>query len=185
MRVRLAEKQNRLSNQPDHWEGPVSTSIIDGTIEEIDLKRARGGIAIYKSIRFKQADGSSRTVTKQVVSQELADALTEGASGRFYLFSTFDIKGIHGFRSRTGESYYKFAGGANTKLFILLGAVNLAWVIFRVMIDGNVPMLGVALFILAVVGYIFMSKGAREAKAQFDEDGGYTAAIEQPAVQPG
>jgi hypothetical protein len=163
----------------------VSTSIIDGTIEEIDLKRARSGIAIFKSIRFKLADGSSRTVTKQVVSKDVADALTEGASGRFYLFSTFDIKGIHGFRSHTGESYYKFAGGTNTKLFIFLGAVNLAWVVFRIMLDGNVPMLGVALVILAVVGYIFMSKGAREAKAQFDEDGAYAPAIEQPAVQPG
>jgi hypothetical protein len=163
----------------------MSTSIIDGTIEEIDIKRARGGISVYNSIRFKLDDGSSRTITKQVASGEVADALNVGANGRFYAFSAFDIKGIHGFRSGSGEAFYKFPGGNNAKLFVILGLLNVAWVVLRVMTEGDVPLLGALLMVLAIVGYVFMSKGARETKEQFEQDGGFVPQIAQRAPLPG
>jgi len=39
-------------------------------------------------------------------------------------------------------------------------------------VRGAVPMLGVALLILAAVGWYFMGKGQAEAKQQFDGDAG-------------
>ncbi|NIJ38373.1 hypothetical protein FHR22_003084 [Sphingopyxis panaciterrae] len=36
------------------------------------------------------------------------------------------------------------------------------------------------MLILAVAGYIFMGKGAREAKAQFDGDAGYARETSAP-----
>ncbi len=44
---------------------------------------------------------------------------------------------------------------------------------FKIAVDGEVPLLGVALFVLAVVGWIFMGKGETEARQQFEGDAAY------------
>src|SRR6478735_4493802 len=113
----------------------MSTSIIDGTVEQAEPGRRRGGIAIFKSIRFTLDDGSSRTVTKAVVKQEIADELVPGAKGRFYLFKAFDISGIHGLRTPDGRAVYAFPGN-NQKLFLVLGILNLLWVVFMIAVRG-------------------------------------------------
>lgn len=159
----------------------MSTSIVDGTIEAVDLKRARAGLAIFNSIRFKLDDGSSRTVTKYVVPQEIADAFAPGVSGRFYLFSAFDMKGIHGFRGADGAAHFRFPGGSNTKLFLIIVIVNILWIALRVTTKGDVPFLGVGLVVLGIIGYVLMSKGGREAKAQFEADEGFAAKAPLPA----
>ena len=41
----------------------MTTSMIDGTVEEAVTGRSRGGITVFKSIRFQLDDGSSHTVT--------------------------------------------------------------------------------------------------------------------------
>jgi hypothetical protein len=162
----------------------MSTSIIDGTIEDAEPGRRSGAVRVFKSIRFQLADGSSRTVTKAVIKQPLADAIVPGTKGRFYLFNAFDIKGIHGLRAADGREIFAFPRN-NQTIFLIVGLVNLAWITLRVfLIDGGVPMLGLALLILAVVGWYFMSKGAAEAKAQFEGDAGSSpggaAAVTQP-----
>jgi hypothetical protein len=150
----------------------MSTSIIDGTITGAEIKRSRGGITIFKTIAFQRDNGPSQTVRNAVVKQEVADALTPGATGRFYLYNAFDLKGVHGARLPDGRALYAFPTN-NQKIFLILGIVNIAWIALMLATRGAVPLLGVAMLILAVVGYIFMSKGAREAKAQFDGDAGY------------
>lgn len=162
----------------------MSTSIIDGTIEEAVPGRRRGSTAVFKSIRFQLNDGSSRTVTKAVVKQPLADELTPGAKGRFYLFNAFDLKGIHGLRTPDGRAVFAFPG-SNRKLFLVLGLINLAWVAFRLfVVDGQVPLLGVGLMILAAVGWYFMGKGEAEAKQQFEADAGYSPSGTAPLTHP-
>src|SRR5688500_3968702 len=152
----------------------MSTSIIDGTIEETEPGRRRGEVRVFKSIRFQLNDGSSRTVTKAVVKQPLADAIVPGAKGRFYLFNAFDIKGIHGLRAADGREVFVFPNN-NQTIFLVIGLINLAWIAFRLfVVDGQIPMLGVALLILAAVGWYFMGKGAAEAKQQFEADAGYS-----------
>lgn len=162
----------------------MSTSIIDGTVEEADPGRRRGDIRVFKSIRFQLGDGSSRTVTKAVVKQPLADAIVPGAKGRFYLFSAFDIKGVHGLRAADGREIFVFPGN-NQTIFLILGLVNLAWIALRLfLMDGDIPMLGVALLILAAIGWYFMGKGAAEAKAQFEGDAGYSPAASEAITRP-
>ena len=161
----------------------MSTSIIDGTVEQAETGRSRGGITIFKSIRFALDDGSSRTVTKAVVKQEVADELVPGAKARFYLFKAFDISGIHGVRTPDGRSVYAFPGN-NQKLFLVLGILNLFWVVFTIVVKGGVPMLGVALLILAAVGWYFMGQGQAEAKKQFDGDAGYAGPTPISAAAP-
>ena len=150
----------------------MPTSIIDGSIETADLKRAKGGVSIFRSITFRQADGITRTIRNAVVKDNVAAELVPGARGRFYLYNAFDLKGVHGIRSADGLDVYSFAGN-NQKIFLILGIVNIAWIILILATRGGVPLLGVALLILSVVGYIFMSKGQREAQTQFDSDVGY------------
>lgn len=157
--------------------------MIDGIVEEAVLKRARGGLAVFDSIRFRLDDGSSRTIKKAVVKQVVADALTPGSRGRFYLYSAFDLKGVHGVRRSDGTAIYGFPSN-NAKVFLILGIVNLAWIALRLSTDGKIPMLGIALLILALVGYVLMNKGHREAKQQFEGDSAHApaAAAAQPAA---
>jgi hypothetical protein len=159
----------------------MSTSIINGAVEQAEPGRSRGGITIFKSIRFALDDGSSRTVTKAVVKQEVADELVPGARGRFYLFKAFDISGVHGVRTPDGRSVYAFPGN-NQKLFLLLGIINLLWVVTMIALRGAVPMLGVGLLILAAVGWYFMGQGQAEAKRQFDGDASHAGSNTAPVT---
>lgn len=159
----------------------MGTSIIDGTVEEATLKRARSGVAVFSNLRFQSTDGASRTIKNAVTTQAVADELKPGIRGRFYLFTSFDIKGVHGVRRADGRAIYGFPGN-NRKIFLILGLINLAWVAFRLfVIQDGVPLLGVALLILAIVGYVLMGKGAREAQAQFDADASAAVAADRPA----
>lgn len=152
----------------------MGTSIVDGTIAEATVKRARRGFTQYNTVRFDLDDGSARTVKNAVTTQAVAETLTPGNRGRFYLFTAFDIKGVHGARLPDGRAVFGFPGN-NKKLFLIFGIINIAWIAFMVLAEGRVPMLAVALLILAVVGFVLMGKGEREAKAQFDGDGGYAS----------
>ena len=148
----------------------MPTSIVDGTVEETSLKWSRRGVSLFNSIRFRKDDGTEQTVHKAVVKQEVADQLTPGAKGRFYLFKAFDIGGIHGVRLPDGRAIYAFPGN-NEKIFLISGVVALLWVLLALFTKGGIPLLGAALLILSAVGYYFMSKGRQEAKVQFEGDG--------------
>ena len=152
----------------------MTTSIIDGRVEAAELRRAKGGLTIFRSITFQPDTGPTRTIKNAVVKDNVASELVPGAAGRFYLYNAFDLKGVHGVRTRDGRSIYGFAAN-NKKLFLILGILNVAWIALRVfVIDGQVPLLAILLLMLAVVGFIFMGKGENEAKAQFEGDAAYT-----------
>lgn len=157
----------------------MSTSIIDGTVTETEVKRSRGGITIFKTIGFQHDNGPSQKIRNAVVKQNVADELKPGTAGRFYLYNAFDLKGVHGVRTPDGRDVYGFPAN-NQKIFLILGIVNIAWIALMAVTRDAVPLLGVAMLILAVVGYIFMSKGAREARAQFDSDAGHAPGASAP-----
>ncbi len=150
----------------------MTTSIIDGRVETAELRRARGGLSVFRTITFQPDSGPTRTIRNAVVKQNVADELTPGAQGRFYLYNAFDQKGVHGIRTRDGRATYGFATN-NQKLFLLTGVLSVVWMALRVATEGDVPLLAILLLVLGVVGYIFMGKGEREARTQFDGDGGY------------
>lgn len=160
----------------------MGTSIVDGTVAEATVRRARGGFTIFSTLRFDLDDGSSRTVKNAAAAQPVAETLAPGNRGRFYLFTSFDIKGVHGARLPDGRSVYGFPG-SNKMIFLILGIVNVAWITLMVLTKGGVPLLAAALLVLAIVGYILMGKGEREAKAQFDGDGDY-APPPRPSATP-
>ena len=152
----------------------MTTSIIDGRVEAADLKRARGGLSVFRSISFQPDQGPVRMVKNAVVKDNVAAELVPGTRGRFYLYNAFDLKGIHGVRTTDGKSVYGFPAN-NQKIFLILGVVNIAWITLVLFTRGGVPLLGVALLLLAILGYVFMRKGQADAQAQFDGDASYRA----------
>jgi hypothetical protein len=156
--------------------------IIDGTVEAADLRRSRRGIAVFDKIEFRLADGASRTLVKQVTKQSIAEQLKPGSSGRFYLFTGFDFKGVHGVRKSDGTAIYDFPT-ANATLFLVVAIINLLWIVLRLATDGQIPFLGVGLLILGGVGYTLTSKTQREARRQFDGDSRAPAASPAAAAE--
>lgn len=152
----------------------MGVSTVDGSIEKVALKRKRRDIAIYREIVFSEQDGGTRTIKNAVVKDPLNAEIAAGNVGRFYLYTAFDLKGVHGVRKADGTAAFAFPGN-NAIIFAFLVAINLAWVALRVLTDGNVPLLGVALAVLGAIGYFAMRGGARAAKAQFDGDTGFVS----------
>lgn len=148
----------------------MGVSTVDGSIERVEIKRKRRDIGFYKEIVFREKDGGTRTIKNAVVKDPVNAEIVEGNSGRFYLFTAMDIKGVHGVRKADGTAAYSFPGSNNSIIFIIVIAVNLAWIALRVAIDDGVPLLGVGLVILGIVGWFFMRGGSRDTRAQFDGD---------------
>ncbi len=150
----------------------MATSIIDGTLTEIVAGRSmKNKFTIYKSLTFQRDDGSTEVLKRQVVRPEIADLLKPGASGRFYAFKAVDMKGVHGVRLDDGTSVYAYHA-SNLKLFPILGAVNLAWIVLMVFTRDSVPMLGVLVLALSIFGFFATRRSMAAAKLQFDTDDG-------------
>ncbi len=147
----------------------MGVSTVDGSIEKVELKRKRRDIGIYKEIVFREKDGGTRTIKNAVVKDPLNAEMVAGNSGRFYLFTAFDLKGVHGVRKADGTALSAFPGN-NAFIFALVAVINIAWIVLRALTDGGVPLLGVGLAILGIVGYVVMRGGLRAAQAQFDGD---------------
>src|SRR4051812_46171474 len=84
----------------------MAVSTIDGTIEEAALRRRRPKNSTYDSIKFRLDDGSAKTWTKAQVMNNVADLLTPGTRGRFYMFTGVDNRGISGVRTEDGKEVF-------------------------------------------------------------------------------
>jgi hypothetical protein len=153
----------------------MGTSIVDGTLEEVTVRRTMSKFTTYKQLIFKLDDGSTRTINNAIAERAIAPVLAAGTHGRFYLFTSFDLKGVHGIRLPDGQAIYGFPGSNNKKIFLIVGLANLAWVLFRIATTGDLPLLGTGLTILGAVGYFLTDKAQRETKQHFDEDNGHLA----------
>ena len=118
----------------------MTTSIIDGTIEEAHLKRSFRNIRVFDPVLIRRRDGQVENLGKTIVEGNLAHHIVPGAAGRFYRFAAIDHRGIHGVRLDNGEEAYGFArnneivsiicilvGGALFALYLLTGKVVTGW----------------------------------------------------------
>lgn len=158
----------------------MGTSTIDGTIEAVDIKRKRGNFTVFETIRFRLDSGADKTVTKALVANELANRLTPGTSGRFYLFTAVDQKGVHGLRSRkSGESIHAWVG-SNEKAMRFMFWLLLATVVLMIAVTGDVGLLPFGIMILAGICWFLYRKARIESRRQFDADSGYAANAASP-----
>jgi hypothetical protein len=152
----------------------MGTSIIDGTVTATEVRRKAKDMTIFKSVDFLRDDGTPYSLKNAVTKGGVTEALQPGAKGRFYGFTALDIRGIHGVRTADGRALFAYPGGNNQKIFLMATIVGGAFTAFMVATRGEIPLLAAAGLILGVVGTIFMGKGARETKAQFEGDTGYS-----------
>lgn len=164
----------------------MGVSSIDGTIEDAVFGGGYGGAGIrkYKHITFRLADGSRKSVAKVIAHNQIAEHLKPGASGRFYLYTAVDQRGIHGVRDREGQSLFRYP--RNIELGALL--IVLIFGLFSavdILVWGDVPRLPGLLLILTAIYWFFSRKTRREAQRQFDADSGYApAAATTGEIQP-
>ena len=161
----------------------MGTSTIDGTIESAVLKRARRNVRQYESIVFKLNDGSTKTWTRAVVEAKVAERLLPGTSGRFYLFTAIDHRGIHGVRDDKGNEAFGFAR-VNETAMLWVTALAFVWVALTLYFAGGVPIIGTLILILGLPAWFLYRKTRLEAERQFQADSGFrpAAALSAPAT---
>ena len=105
----------------------MGVSILDGTIEEAVLKRSVRNIRIFRHVRFRLRDGGTKSVAKPIVDASVAHLLQPGTSGRFYLYTSIDQRGIHGVRDDQGHAEFGFPRNNEIAMLVVM-LINLVWV---------------------------------------------------------
>jgi hypothetical protein len=141
----------------------MSVSIIDGRVELAELRRQRGKIHQYKTLRFALDGGGERTLKNPVVANELAGHLKSGTVGRFYLFNTMDVRGVYAYRDPAGSTVSAFPTN-NEKLFLVLIVVNLLVITLFAMFGDGPPLLALIAFAIGLVGYVLTRRARSEAQ---------------------
>lgn len=148
----------------------MAVSTIDGTIESVEPGKQYPKVTRFKTIVFREDGGGSRTIKNALASGDVAPEIRQGNRARFYTFTALDVRGIYGVRKPDGSAAYAYPASANSKVFLILIAVNIAWIALKVAVDGELPFLGVILMLFGAFGWFMTSKGGKEARAQFDSD---------------
>lgn len=158
----------------------MGTSVIDGTIEAVWLKRRRSKVAVYDKILFRLADGRPKSIGKSVVGPAVADRLVPGTSGRFYLYSAIDHRGLHGLRDSEGKAVFAFPT-VNETMMLIVACLNALWLILSIVLADRVPLLPLLITVLGFPCWFLYRRTRIEAQGQFDGDTGYAP----PAAEEG
>lgn len=153
----------------------MGVSVIDGTIEEVVLRRRRKLGSVYDRVVFRLDDGSTKTWGKSVVWNQVADHLKPGLKGRFYLYTAIDHRGIHGIRTADGREVYGL-GKVNEIIALVLLVVNALVVGLSAATTGDAPLLSVILMVLAIPMYLLYRGTRVQAERQFQADAGFRPA---------
>ena len=147
----------------------MGVSTIDGTLEEAVLKRVRRNIRVYERLTFRLRDGSSKSVAKAVVDQSVADKLLPGTSGRFYLYTAVDHRGLHGIRDDSGGAVFGYPTN-NEKAMMVMIPLLTAWVAVALIFFGGIPILPTIILLISIP-FFFVYRNTRiQARRQFDSD---------------
>lgn len=158
----------------------MSTSIIDGTVEEATFKRAFSKMQVWGPLVFRLPDGSTRTLDKVIIESSLAPYITPGNSGRFYCYAAIDHRGIHGVRTDGGEAHYAFARN-NEIASIICAAIGLLLTVAYLAFMDKINGWGLICLIIGVPGFFLYRQVRLDAEKQFDADSGFVPA---PAAAP-
>ena len=147
----------------------MAVSIVDGTLESFELKRKAPAVSIYRDLVIRHGDGGETRLRKSVSAAKVAEQLELGAKGRFYLYESIDNKGIHGVRLENGATVHAFPV-MNERVMLLVLVINCVLLIGRILIEGVLWYLPLALIVLAAIVYPLYRKTHLEAREQFQRD---------------
>ena len=160
----------------------MGVSTIDGTLEEAVLKRVRRNLRVYERLTFRLRDGTTKSVGKSIVDAPVAERLVPGTSGRFYLFTAIDHRGVHGIRDSAGQSVFGFPTN-NEKATLWIIPVMLVLIALMLMIE-RIPGLAVLALIISVPAYFFYRHTRLEATKQFEADAAFRAPASSTTAPP-
>jgi hypothetical protein len=163
----------------------MGVSILDGTIEEAVLKRSVRNLRVFHHVRFRLRDGETKTVAKPLVDASVAHLLQPGASGRFYLYTSIDQRGIHGVRDDQGHATFGFPKNNEIAMLVVF-IFSLVWIGITVGTLAVAPLLATILLLFSGPYYLYLNKLRHDAKRQFDGDSHYSpTASAAPRLDPG
>lgn len=150
----------------------MATSTIDGTVEEAVLRRRRAKMSVYDRILFRLDDGSTKTVAKAVVMNNVADLLTPGTHGRFYAFAAIDHRGISGVRTDDGREVVgvsRVNEYAGMGIFVSMTLL----VILQIAIMNGASIWALILAFLGLPMFLLYRQTRIDAEKAFRADAGY------------
>ena len=147
----------------------MALEILDGTIDAAAPVSARGGFAIFDTLRFRDRAGAERTFKTVCTAGAVTDLVRKGGTGRFYLSSGGGQTGIHGVRLDNGTQAY--AHYNNMEIIVLIGiAAGLGTAAIGIATGEWFWALPSLIGVLLVGGYVFL-RGVRIAgRRQFEND---------------
>src|SRR5689334_6271120 len=150
----------------------MATSTIDGTVEEAVLKRRRPKVRVYERIKFRLDDGSTKTWTKAIAGNDVANLLAPGTRGRFYFFTAIDHRGVSGVRAEDGREAFAFARVneyAGMGIFISMSLL----VVLEIALLNQVSIWALILAVLGLPMYFLYRQTRLDAERAFREDAGH------------
>ncbi len=149
----------------------MSVSIIDGTVESADLRRATGKVRVYRSIAIRRAGGQVEEVKKPLVHADLAPLVEPGTSGRFYLFKSIDHRGIHAVRPQGGSPVFRYPR-TNELIGMGLTLFTAIWIAISMNYLGGLPIFALIGFVIGLMVWVVNWQLRRSAERQFADDNG-------------
>lgn len=150
----------------------MATSTIDGTVEEAVLRRRRLKASFYDRVKFRLADGSTKTWAKAHVGNDVGDLLVPGTRGRFYLFTAIDHRGISGVRTadrREAFAVNQINEYAGLGIFI---SMTLLTILYITMLE-KISLWALILAILGLPMFFYYRQNRLDAEKAFRSDAGY------------
>jgi hypothetical protein len=151
----------------------MAVSVIDGTLEGALLKRIRGKTRVYQSLQFRLRDGSSRSIAKAIVHEDVAALLEPGTSGCFYLYTAIDHRGISGVRDDRGRQAFAVSM-VNEYAMLATVAIGTLLTIFY-LTDNKVSFWGLLCIVLGIPGYFLYRQVRIDTTRHYQAHGGPAA----------
>lgn len=159
----------------------MGVSTIDGTLEEAVLKRVRRNLRVYERLTFRLADGTTRSVAKAIVDAPVAERLLPGTSGRFYLFTAIDHRGVHGLRDAQGNSVCSYPTN-NEKALLVVTPIMLVMIVIMLVLRGGLMILPTLVLLISIPFYFVYRSTRLEACRQFEADKAWSPPGAAPAA---
>ncbi len=151
----------------------MAVSVIDGTLEAAVVKRIRGKTRIYQSLQFRLRDGSSRSIAKAIVHEDVAALLEPGTSGCFYLYTAIDHRGISGVRDDRGRQAFAVSK-VNEYAMMATAGIGIVLTLFY-LTDNKLSIWGLLCIVLGIPGYFLYRHVRAEATRHFEAHAGPAA----------
>ena len=152
----------------------MAVELIDGILESAELKRSSAKLSLYKSLNFRLADGSERSLANVAAAPAVADLLKDGVAGRFYGYKAIDHRGLLGVRTKAGGSAFAIPSG-NERIMLMMAIAGLFWVTIMLLTRDAITFLGLILAILGAIGWYRYRATRLEGRRLYDADAAYPA----------